>query len=211
MSGGGVDVAVIDCGMGNLHSVEKALAKVAPRQSRAIVSRAIEIERARKIVLPGDGAFDSCLGEIRRRGLENAIRRAAREKPFFGVCVGMQALFESSEEGGADAVGLGVFAGRLARLPRAAGKIPHFGWSQTWQTKPHPFFAGVEDGARFYFIHSYAVEARDGGDDFVSGVCNYGVDFAAVVARDNVFATQFHPEKSRGQGLRLLENFCRAH
>lgn len=204
-------IAVIDYGMGNLRSVSKALEHVAPRARVEVTSDPAAVARAERVVFPGQGAMPDCMREMDARGLRRAVLDAARKKPFLGICIGLQMLFESSEEG--DVAGLAVLPGRVRRFPAEAMhdehgaklKVPHMGWNQVRQARPHPLWAGIEDGARFYFVHSYFAEA--GSEDLTRGISVYGFPFTCAVAKDNIFAVQFHPEKSQTAGLRLLANF----
>jgi glutamine amidotransferase len=206
-------IAVVDYGMGNLRSVAKALERVAPKQTRVLVAdRAADIDAADRVVFPGQGAMPDCMRTLREAGLEDAVRRALASRPVLAVCIGEQMLFEHSEEG--DVRGLGVFAGRVRRFPAAMQgpdgarlKVPHMGWNRVQQTGAHPLWAGVPQSSWFYFVHSYYVEPADEG--LVAGRSDYGLAFTCVVALDNIFATQFHPEKSAASGLRIYENFTR--
>ena len=206
-----VDVAVVDYGMGNLHSVAKAVEHVAPGARVAVTSDPEVSASARRVVFPGQGAAPDCLAEIDRHGLRQVIVEAARNKPFLGICMGLQVLFEHSAEG--DTPCLGLFPGRVLRFPEtdmvdAEGnklKVPHMGWNNVRQTRAHPLWNGIEDDARFYFVHSYYVQPAD--SDLVAGTSSYPAAFTCACARDNVFAVQFHPEKSAAAGLRLLANF----
>jgi len=190
--------------MGNLRSVHKALEKVGGEA--AVVARPEQVEAARAVVLPGVGAFADAMARLKATGLGSAVRRAvAAGKPFLGICLGYQLLFETSEEWGPTR-GLGVFPGRVRRLPEGV-KIPHMGWNQVHLRGDCPLMEGVPDGAAFYFVHSYYVEPADAG--LIAGVTAYGVEFASLVARDNVFGVQFHPEKSSALGLQILQNFGR--
>ncbi len=206
-----VDVAVVDYGMGNLHSVAKAVEHVAPGARVAVTSDPEVIASARRVVFPGQGAAPDCLAEIDRHGLRQVIVEAARNKPFLGICMGLQVLFEHSAEG--DTPCLGLFPGRVLRFPEtdmvdAEGnklKVPHMGWNNVRQTRAHPLWNGIEDGARFYFVHSYYVQPAD--SDLVAGTSSYPAAFTCACARDNVFAVQFHPAKRAAAGLRLLANF----
>ena len=204
-------IAVVDYGMGNLRSVSKAIEHVAPQAEVRVTPDAAEIAAAERVVVPGQGAMPDCMRELDARGLRGAVLEAARSRPFLGICIGLQMLFEQSEEGGAR--GLGVFRGSVRRFPepladRATGarlKVPHMGWNEVRQTASHPLWHGIGDGARFYFVHSYyADEAQPG---LRSGSTEYGLPFTCAVARDNIFAVQFHPEKSQSAGLQLLSNF----
>ena len=204
-------IAVIDYGMGNLRSVSKALEHVAPGARVEVTSDPVAVAAADRVVFPGQGAMPDCMREMEARGLRPAVLAATQSKPFLGICIGLQMLFESSDEG--DVRGLAVLAGRVRRFPREAMhggkgmrlKVPHMGWNQVWQRNAHPLWSGIEDGTRFYFVHSYYAEVED--ERIVSGVSDYGLPFTCAVARDNIFAVQFHPEKSHIAGLRLLSNF----
>lgn len=194
-------IVIVDCGMGNLHSIHAGLCRTGTRMPITLSDKAADIAAAEKVVLPGDGHFDSCMKEIRRRGLCDELIRATREKPFLGICVGMQALYESSEEGAEK--GLGVLAGSVLGLPPTANKIPHMGWNETRRRKTHAILDNIPDDTRFYFIHSYYVPP----DENCVAETEYGVSIAAVIGRDNLWATQFHPEKSGAHGIQILKNF----
>lgn len=204
-------VAVIDYGMGNLHSAAKALEKVAPGAQVMVTADAGTILSADRVVFPGVGAIRDCMGEILRLGLDEVVREAAQSKPLLGICVGMQSLMTRSEEnGGVDC--LNLFQGNVRffgeNLHDARGeklKVPHMGWNQVQQTRPHPLWTGIADNARFYFVHSYYITLDD--NNLMTGRCEYGVPFTAALGRENVFAVQFHPEKSQNAGLKLLQNF----
>ncbi|MDD5331090.1 MAG: imidazole glycerol phosphate synthase subunit HisH [Sulfuricella sp.] len=204
-------IAVVDYGMGNLRSVAKALEHVAPEARIRVTSDAGEIAQADRVVFPGVGAMPDCIRELDARGLRGALIEAARAKPFLGICLGMQALFESSEEG--HAAGLGVLPGKVRLFPAAAMhdaqgqrlKVPHIGWNEVNQTAPHPLWQGIPSGSRFYFVHSYYVEPGAAG--LAAATTSYPFAFACAVASNNIFAVQFHPEKSQAAGLRLLANF----
>ncbi len=204
-------IAVIDYGMGNLRSVSKALEHVAPGTRVEVTSDPAVVAAADRVVFPGQGAMPDCMREMEACGLRPAVLAAARTKPFLGICIGLQMLFDSSEEG--DTPGLSVLAGRVRRFPREPMfardgrrlKVPHMGWNEVRQQNAHALWSGIPDGARFYFVHSYYAEVKDG--QLVSGVSDYGFPFTCAVARDNIFAVQFHPEKSHTDGLRLLSNF----
>ncbi|MFA5242017.1 MAG: imidazole glycerol phosphate synthase subunit HisH [Sulfuricella sp.] len=205
------DIAVIDYGMGNLRSVAKALEHVAPQLDIVVSSDPDVIAKAGRVVFPGVGAMPDCMHELESRGLRQAVVEAAQSKPFLGICLGMQALFESSEEG--NSAGLAILPGRVLRFPAEAMvddkgqklKVPHIGWNEVHQSAGHPMWSGIPDAARFYFVHSYYVEVGD--PDLVAGFTLYPFAFTAAVARDNIFAVQFHPEKSQATGLTLLANF----
>jgi glutamine amidotransferase len=204
-----IDIVVVDYGMGNLRSVAKAMERVAPA-SRVVVSGDPDVVRAAgRVVFPGQGAMPDCMRELDSKGLRSAILEATHSKPFLGLCIGLQMLFEHSDEG--NVPGLGVLPGRVVRFAHdlaADGeklKVPHMGWNQVFQRINHPLWAGIEDGARFYFVHSYYVRTPD--RPLVAGESCYPSPFTCAVARDNIFAVQFHPEKSHAAGLRLLSNF----
>lgn len=208
----GQSIAVVDYGMGNLHSVAKALARVAPDHRVEVTADPAIVSAADRVVFPGVGAIRDCMDEIHRRGLGSVLRDAASSgRPMLAICVGLQALMEHSEENaGVDC--LGVFRGRVRRFrdgmqgeDGSTLKVPHMGWSRVVQV-PHPLWSGIPDGERFYFVHSYYVEPADALE--LAGSCEYGLEFAAALARDSLFAVQFHPEKSHTAGLRLLRNFC---
>ena len=206
-------VAVVDYGMGNLRSVSQAVMHVATHSGHEVVvtSRPEEVLAAERVVLPGQGAMRDCMRELRESGLEAAVREAAASKPLMGVCVGMQMLLDHSEE--QDTPGLGLIAGQVRRF-RLDGrlqpdgsryKVPQMGWNQVHQAATHPIWAGVPDGAYFYFVHSYYAAPSDPRHS--AGETDYGDRFTSAVARDNIFATQFHPEKSADHGLALYRNF----
>jgi glutamine amidotransferase len=206
-------IVVVDYGMGNLRSVAKAIEHVAPKQAVSISSDPAAVRAADRVVFPGQGAMPDCMRYLREAGLVDAVREAAATKPLLAVCVGEQMLFEHSEEGGVD--GLGIFAGRVVRfhddaMRLADGrrlKVPHMGWNRVRQTQRHPLWEGVADDSWFYFVHSYYVVPDDAR--LTAGESTYGGVFTCVVARDTIFATQFHPEKSSAAGLRIYENFTR--
>jgi glutamine amidotransferase len=206
-------IAVIDYGMGNLRSAAKALEKVAPDAQVLVTSDPDVIRKADRVVFPGVGAIRDCMAEIRTRGVDEVVREVIKQKPFLGICLGMQLLMRHSEENdGCDALGMlpgdvkyfgdNLLGERLEKL-----KVPHMGWNQVHQASEHPLWEGIAQDARFYFVHSYYVRMDD--EKLVAGRCVYGNEFAAAVARDNVFAVQFHPEKSQLSGLTLLANFAR--
>ena len=204
-------IAVVDYGMGNLRSVAKALEHVAPKARVIVTGQAAEIDAAERVVFPGQGAMPDCMRYLDSAGLRDAVLRAAASKPLFGVCVGEQMLFDWSAEG--DTPGLGVMPGKVVRFPAEAMhgpdgarlKVPHMGWNRVRQARPHPVWKGVPDGAHFYFVHSFFAQPAD--EALTAGTSEHGVAFTCAVARDNIFATQFHPEKSAANGLRLYENF----
>ena len=206
-------VAVVDYGMGNLRSVSQAVQHVARGSgfTAVVTSQPEEVRAAERIVLPGQGAMPDCMRELRESGLLESVLEAAASKPLFGVCVGMQMLLDSSDEGPTD--GLGLIHGRVVRFDLAGQlqpdgsrfKVPQMGWNEVWQAQPHPIWAGVPDGSYFYFVHSYHARPSDARHSV--GEADYGGRFTAAIARDNIFATQFHPEKSADQGLALYRNF----
>lgn len=203
-------IAVIDYGMGNLRSVAKAIEHVAPGAQVRVTDDSSVVRSAERVVFPGQGAMPDCMRELRARGLYEAVMEAAHDKPFLGICIGLQMLFERSEEG--DTPGLGVLPGRVRRfahdLADGSGqklKVPHMGWNEVAQRIEHPLWNGIAQNARFYFVHSYYPEPAQ--SSLVAGVTRYPGEFACAAARDKLFAVQFHPEKSAAAGLRLLANF----
>lgn len=211
-------VAVVDYGSGNLRSVSQAVQHVAEGSGYEVVvtSRAQDVLDADRVVLPGQGAMPDCMRALAESGLLAAVLHAAANKPLFGVCVGMQMLLDSSQEGrlGAATPGLGLIHGEVVKFDLAGKiqpdgsryKVPQMGWNQVFQSTPaHPVWAGVPDGAYFYFVHSFY--ARPSDARHIAGEADYGGRFAAAIARDNIFATQFHPEKSAEHGLALYRNF----
>ena len=204
-------IAVIDYGMGNLRSVWQALVHVAEGREVVVTADPSVVASAERVVFPGQGAMPDCMRELETRGLRPAVLAAAKSKPFLGICIGLQMLFEHSEEG--DVPGLGVFAGQVRRFSAqkmfsAQGerlKVPHMGWNEVIHTQPHALWNGIADGARFYFVHSYYVDPAD--RQCIAGTTEHGIPFTSAVARDNIFAIQCHPEKSAQAGLALLSNF----
>lgn len=214
-------VVIIDYGMGNLRSVAQAVEHVAARQSGSTVSVLVSdkpdaVKEADRIVLPGQGSMPHCMKRFQESGLQEAVLEAAQNKPVFGVCVGMQMLLDGSQEackGGDYTPSLGLIAGSVKRFDLAGQvqpdgsrfKVPQMGWNQVQQTQPHALWQGIADQSWFYFVHSYFAQPKEAGH--VVGQTVYGHAFASVVARDNIFATQFHPEKSADMGLMLYHNF----
>jgi imidazole glycerol-phosphate synthase subunit HisH len=198
-------IAVVDYGMGNLRSVSKALEHVAPGAQVTLTADPQTIRSAERVVVPGQGALPDCMRQLAATGAREAVVEAAREKPFLGICIGLQMLFERGEEG--DAAGLGLLPGRVPRLAVTGLKIPHIGWNEVTQARPHAVWAGIPDRSRFYFVHSYYPAPRDAVLTAATSV--YGSPFTCAIARDNIFAVQFHPEKSQSAGLQLLSNFVR--
>jgi glutamine amidotransferase len=198
-----VRIAVVDYGMGNLRSVSKALERVAPAEEVLVTGNAAEIRRAERVVVPGQGAMPDCMRQLAASGARDAVIEAARSKPFLGICIGLQMLFERGEEG--DTPGLGILPGRVPRFAASELKIPHMGWNEVIQARPHALWSGIGDRSRFYFVHSYYPRPAEGA--LTAATCDYGGSFTCAVARDNIFAVQFHPEKSQNSGLQLLSNF----
>jgi len=206
-------VAVVDYGMGNLRSVSQAVMHVAQGSGFDVIvtSKPDEVYAAERVVLPGQGAMPDCMSELRSSGLQEAVLDAAARKPLMGVCVGMQMLLTRSQEGPTD--GLGLIDGEVIRFQLQGQlqpdgsryKVPQMGWNQVVQARPHPVWAGVPDGSYFYFVHSFY--ARPSDPRHSVGETDYGTRFTCALARDNIFATQFHPEKSAEHGLALYRNF----
>jgi len=203
-------VAVIDYGMGNLHSIEKALQHAAPEVDVQITSDEAVIRQADRVVFPGVGAIRDCMLALEESGLSVVINEVSKTKPFLGICLGMQALLTDSEENDSTPC-LNVFKGHVEHFPKdmkdAEGerlKIPHMGWNQV-NHKDHPLWSGIPQNSRFYFVHSYFVKPDDEND--TSATTDYPQPFSSALAKDNIFAVQFHPEKSQTVGLQLLKNF----
>jgi glutamine amidotransferase len=208
-------IAIVDYGMGNLRSVAQALRAAAPEADVRVVDAPEGIRAADRVVLPGQGAMPDCMGALGASGLQEAVMEAARSKPMFGVCVGEQMLFDRSHEsrGAGNTPCLGLMPGEVVRfaldgMTQPDGsryKVPQMGWNKVRQVRPHPMWDGIPDESWFYFVHSYYVQAQDPA--LVVGETEYGTVFTSAVARDNIFATQFHPEKSAAFGLQLYRNF----
>jgi glutamine amidotransferase len=205
-------IVVIDYGMGNLRSVSKAVEHVADDAEVLVTDDPALIASAERVVFPGQGAARDCMRAIGEHRLRRAVIEAAQTKPFLGICMGMQVLLQHSEENGGTDL-LGLYEGEVRRFPgNAKGadgillKIPQMGWNRVEPTRTHPLWDGIAPGSRFYFVHSYYVDPLD--RSMVAGTTDYGLAYASVIARDNLFAVQFHPEKSAQAGLRLLANFC---
>jgi imidazole glycerol-phosphate synthase subunit HisH len=191
--------------MGNLRSVSKALEHVAPKDRVLVTADPQAILAADRVVVPGQGAMPDCMRQLGESGAREAVIAAARDKPWLGLCIGLQMLFERGEEG--DTPGLGLLAGRVPRLSVQGLKVPHMGWNEVFQARAHPLWEGIADRSRFYFVHSYYPAPRDAA--VTAATCVYGAPFTCAIARDNIFAVQFHPEKSQSAGLQLLSNFVR--
>ncbi len=204
-----VDIAIVDYGMGNLRSVEQAMRHAAPGREVVVTDDAAVIGNAQRVVFPGQGAMPDCMRELDGRGLRSAVLEAANAKPFLGICIGLQMLFEKSAEG--DVAGLGVLKGEVLRFDGNMRdekgnrlKVPHMGWNQVRHVG-HSLWEGIAQDARFYYVHSYYVAPED--RKLVQATSDYPGPFVCAVARDNLFAVQFHPEKSQAAGLKLLQNF----
>jgi len=204
-------IVVVDYGMGNLRSVAQALRAAAPEADVKISGEVVDIEHADRIVLPGQGAMRDCMASLRESGVEDALLRAAKTRPMMGVCVGEQMLFDVSEEG--NTPGLGLLPGKVVRFQLdgklqpdgSRFKVPQMGWNRVHQTRAHPLWEGIDDDAYFYFVHSYYAQPEDAQDSI--GETDFGGAFCCAVARENIVATQFHPEKSADAGLRMYRNF----
>ena len=200
-----IDIAVVDYGMGNLRSVANALMHVATDKKVVVTSNADLVAQAERVVFPGQGAMPDCIRELEAQGLREAVVQATHQKPFLGICIGLQMLFEHSQEG--DVKGLGLIAGDVKRFPAekmvdAQGqklKVPHMGWSQVVQRQQHAMWQNIDDLARFYYVHSYYVVPAD--DTLTAATTAYPFDYTGAIARDNLFAVQFHPEKSAQAGF----------
>jgi glutamine amidotransferase len=204
-------IVVVDYGMGNLRSVAKALAHVAPDREVVVSADPAIIGRADRVVLPGQSAMPDCMTGLIASGLVQTVREAMRERPFLGICLGLQMLFDDSEEG--PTACLGVLPGHVVRFREVAMslpdgsrlKVPHMGWSRVHPTRAHPLWRGIADGERFYFAHSFHPVPADPA--LIAATVDYPLPFTCAIARANIFATQFHPEKSQRAGLALLANF----
>jgi imidazole glycerol-phosphate synthase subunit HisH len=206
-----IDIAVVDYGMGNLRSVSKAIEHVAPTKNVVVTSEPEMVLKASRVVFPGQGAMPDCIRELDSRGLRRAVIESTKNKPFLGICIGLQMLFEKSEEG--NALGLGLLEGEVKRFsPKnmhdEAGnklKVPHMGWSPVAQNVSHVMWNNIADSERFYYVHSYFVVPKD--NTIIAATTNYPLPFTCAIAKENIFAVQFHPEKSAQAGLQLLTNF----
>lgn len=204
-------IVVVDYGMGNLRSVAQALRQVAPEADVRISGDVADIRSADRLVLPGQGAIPDCMRSLQESGVKEEVLKAAASKPLFGVCVGEQMMFDWSEEGDTD--GLGLFPGKVVRFrlddqvqeDGSRFKVPQMGWNRVRQSLSHPLWNGIADDSYFYFVHSYYAQPAERAH--VAGETPYGTEFCSAIARDNIFATQFHPEKSASTGLQLYKNF----
>ncbi len=205
-------VVVVDFGTGNLRSVAKALEHVSTRGRIEVSSDPARIREAHRVVFPGQGAIGTWISAMRESGLREAVEAVMATRPVLGICLGLEALYQDSEEDGGTQC-LGILRGHVRRFSALADarghrlKIPHMGWNTVTQTRPHPLWQGIADGSRFYFVHSYYARGDDARQ--VVGETDYGITFTSAAAHDNIFAVQFHPEKSQRAGLKLLANFLR--
>ncbi len=196
-------ISIIDYGMGNLSSVYKALKKLGADVS--ITDKVQEIRNSEALILPGVGHFGDGMKNLKSSGMFEIIKEGISSgKPFLGICLGMQLLMDESEEAPGVA-GLGIFKGKVVKFPKSSLKVPHMGWNDISVVRKNPTLKGIPDNTFFYFVHSYYVKPKNA--DVIAATCTYGVDFAACLGKDNIFATQFHPEKSQEAGLLILENW----
>jgi len=204
-------IAIIDYGMGNLKSVFNAFKQASPETDIKVTSNPADIKKAHHVVFPGQGAMPDCIRELDERNLRSSVIDAAKTKPFLGICIGLQMLFDKSEEGNTD--GLGLLSGTIKRFNNEGTadesghklKIPHMGWNEVSQTNDHPLWQNISNNDRFYFVHSYYLESKD--KNIVSAETLYAQKFCCAIAKENIFAVQFHPEKSSTAGLQLIKNF----
>jgi len=207
------DIVIVDYGMGNLRSVVNAFKQAVPQADVCVSSDPVVVKSASRVVFPGQGAMPDCMRRLNDTGLADILRQAAREKPFMGICIGLQMLFDQTEEGNTEA--LGILKGNVRRFSKtmtdATGmrlKIPQMGWNRVHQTVNHPIWHNIGNHAWFYFVHSYYVSIDEQCADCVIGQTDYGIPYVSAVAHDNLFAVQFHPEKSGEIGLQMLYNFA---
>ena len=197
-------IAIVDYGMGNVRSVLKALECVAPSDNCILTSDPQVLRDSDRIVFPGQGAMGSCMSALEENSLVNEIKSSFKSKPFLGICLGLQLLFDSSEENNGTK-GLSIVPGKVVKFKNSELKIPHMGWNNVNHSKDHPLWFNIDNNSRFYSVHSYYVKPVN--EDCVFGTTNYGHEFVSAIALDHVFAVQFHPEKSQNDGLQLLRNF----
>ncbi|MDA9210649.1 imidazole glycerol phosphate synthase subunit HisH [Methylophilaceae bacterium] len=199
-------IAIIDYGIGNLKSVHNAVSFISPQTKSIVTSDPDIVSKADKVIFPGQGAMPDCILQLNKRGLKGAVIEAAKEKPFLGICLGLQMLFETSEEG--DVEGFGLLPGAVKRFQLNKNeriKIPHMGWNKVHLSTSHPLWNKIDSDSRFYFVHSFYAEVAN--KNLVMATSTHGEEFTCAIAKDNVFAVQFHPEKSSKLGLQLLKNF----
>ena len=197
-------ITIIDYGMGNVRSVQKAIEYVAPNDYCVLTNNLNTIAEADRVVFPGQGAMGACMSALNEHKLKEVIKKAAKEKPFLGICLGLQLLFDFSEENNGTK-GLSIIPGNVIKFNNNELKIPHMGWNKVKQLNNHPLWSKIEDNSRFYSVHSYYV--KEDNKSCVTGTTKYGIKFTSAVATDKLFAVQFHPEKSQKDGLQLLKNF----
>ena len=199
-------IAIIDYGIGNLRSVHNAVSFISPQTKSIVTSDPDVVAKADKVIFPGQGAMPDCVLQLDKRGLKESVIEAASQKPFLGICLGLQMLFETSEEGNAS--GFGLLPGTVKRFQLNKNeriKIPHMGWNKVHLSNPHPMWNKIDSDSRFYFVHSFYAEVKD--KSLVMATSSHGEKFTCAIAKDNLFAVQFHPEKSSELGLQLLNNF----
>ena len=199
-------IAIIDYGIGNLRSVHNAVRFISPQTKSIVTSDPDAVAKADKVIFPGQGAMPDCISQLEKRGLKESVIEAAKQKPFLGICLGLQMLFETSEEG--DASGFGLLPGTVKRFQLNKNeriKIPHMGWNKVHLSNPHPMWNKIDSESRFYFVHSFYAEVKN--KSLVMATSSHGEKFTCAIAKDNLFAVQFHPEKSSELGLQLLNNF----
>jgi glutamine amidotransferase len=199
-------IAIIDYGIGNLRSVHNAVSFISPQTKSIVTSDPDVVAKADKVIFPGQGAMPDCVLQLDKRGLKESVIEAAKQKPFLGICLGLQMLFETSEEGNVS--GFGLLPGTVRRFQLNKNeriKIPHMGWNKVNLSNPHPMWNKIDSDSRFYFVHSFYAEVKD--KSLVMATSSHGEKFTCAIAKDNLFAVQFHPEKSSELGLKLLNNF----
>ena len=199
-------IAIIDYGIGNLRSVHNAVSFISPQTKSIVTSDPDVVAKADKVIFPGQGAMPDCILQLDKRGLKESVIEAASQKPFLGICLGLQMLFETSEEGNAS--GFGLLPGTVKRFQLNKNeriKIPHMGWNKVHLSNPHPMWNQIDSDSRFYFVHSFYAEVKN--KSLVMATSSHGEIFTCAIAKDNIFAVQFHPEKSSKLGLQLLNNF----